>query len=175
VFLQVLGEGFDPTPRLHISIPGRKRNGFWLAIHPGSGSERKNWPQDRWRTLLLSLCTQTDLRFLLIGGEAEQGRLQRLASHLPAERFEIADDWPLPELAAAITRCAFFIGHDSGIGHLAAALGLPGLILWGPSNPVIWRPRSDKMQLLQAPNGLAQLAESTVEKALFRLFPALDF
>jgi heptosyltransferase-2 len=44
---------------------------FWLAAHPGSGSDRKNWPEDRWSELLRRLSDGSDLRVLLVGGEAE--------------------------------------------------------------------------------------------------------
>ena len=56
----------------------------WLALHPGSGSELKNWPEDRWSALMRQLSAETRLRFLLLGGEAEGDRLNRLASVVSA-------------------------------------------------------------------------------------------
>jgi heptosyltransferase-3 len=63
----------------------------------------------------------------------------------------------LAQLAHRLRQCAAFIGHDSGISHLAAALGLPGLILWGDTQEEIWRPASEKMIVLRHPSGLASL------------------
>ena len=58
-----------------------------------------------------------------------------------------------------------FVGHDSGITHLAAAVGLRGLALWGESNDVVWRPRGDQFQVVKHPGGLAALPpESVMEK-----------
>ena len=101
------------------------------ALHPGSGSERKNWPEAKWSELLQYLMQATRMQVLLIGGEAEGERLQRLAAALPPRRCRVAQSLPLTELAALLGQCALFVGHDSGISHLAAAVGLPGLILWG--------------------------------------------
>jgi len=68
----------------------------------------------------------------------------------------------LPELAQMLQQCAGFIGHDSGISHLAAAVGLPGLILWGETAEEIWRPPSDKMLVVRHADGLADLPVSSV-------------
>jgi ADP-heptose:LPS heptosyltransferase len=154
--------GADPCPRL--VVPGRVEpgEGKCLALHPGSGSDKKNWPEPNWNQLLQTLAQTTRWNFLLIGGEAEGARCQRLAAILPHGRAVIAQDLPLTELAAKMKSCAAFIGHDSGITHLAAALDLPGLALWGPSAETTWRPRSEKIRLLRDPRGLAHLPVQTV-------------
>ena len=96
----------------------------WLALLPGSGSEEKNWPEEKWAQLIAHLARAASLRFLIVGGEAEGNQLERLAAPLPPERCRIARSLPLPELGVLLQRCAGFIGHDSGISHLAAAVGL---------------------------------------------------
>jgi hypothetical protein len=48
-------------------------------------------------------------------------------------------------------------------------MGLPGLVLWGPTNPTVWRPYSDRFRLLAAENGLANLAVETVVAETLRL------
>ncbi len=134
----------------------------WLAVHPGSGSEGKNWPEARWTELLQSLARTMVWQFLLVGGEAEEGRLERLARALPESRIERARNLALPELARRLAACAAFLGHDSGITHLAAAVGLPGLVLWGDSAEAVWRPLSEDMKILREPGGLAQLPVARV-------------
>ncbi|HTH46932.1 MAG TPA: glycosyltransferase family 9 protein [Candidatus Limnocylindria bacterium] len=150
----------DPQPRLELPTPAPPATTRTLAVHPGSGGERKNWPEASWATLLQRLAATTDRTFLLVGGEAEGEGLERLAAGLPPGRVSIARSLPLPELALRLRACAGFLGHDSGISHLAAALGLPGIVLWGPSNATVWRPRSDRFELLTAPGG--DLASLTV-------------
>jgi heptosyltransferase III len=128
-----------------------------LALHPGSGSEKKNWPEAKWAILIERLINSTHWNLLLVGGEAEGERLQRLCAALPPARVRVAQSLPLAELARLLGNCAAFIGHDSGISHLAAALGLPGLVLWGETREEIWCPPSRKLVILRHPAGLAGL------------------
>jgi heptosyltransferase-3 len=150
----------DPRPRLAIAADRVKTN--CLALHPGSGSERKNWPECAWGELLQLISVNSNIAVLLVGGEAEGSRCQRLAAALPAGRTEIAQDLPLVTLARKMKSCAGFIGHDSGISHLAAALDLPGLVLWGETSETTWRPVSDRVELIRDPRGLAHLPVQVV-------------
>ncbi len=156
----------EPRPRLTLAMCKARLEGHWLAMHPGSGSEQKNWPETKWNELLQLLARTTEWRFLLIGGEAEGSRCQRLAADLPPGRAAIGQDLPLAELAGKMASCAGFIGHDSGITHLAAALDLPGLVLWGPTSETTWRPRSERIKIIRAPGGLAHLPVETVFAAV---------
>lgn len=140
-----------------------------VALHPGSGGASKNWPEARWLELLRRIAGETNWRVLLVGGEAEGERVQRLAPQMPADRLTIACNEPLPELARRFTACRAFLGHDSGITHLAAASGLCGLALWGTTREEIWRPRSERFELLRAERGLDQLEPDAVFDAVARL------
>jgi heptosyltransferase-2 len=154
----------DPVPRLGLrSTPGDQRV---LALHPGSGSERKNWPEARWSKLLFWLVRETPMHLLLVGGEAEGGRLERLAGALPATRIEVARSLPLPELAMRLQPCAGFVGHDSGITHLAAALGLPCVVLWADTREEIWRPQGERVLVLRDTTGLHGLSVERVAAEL---------
>lgn len=144
-----------------------------LALHPGSGSETKNWPEAGWAELLQHLVNKTNLDLLLVGGEAEGERLQRLAAALPPARTRVAQSLPLTELARQLQTCLAFVGHDSGISHLAAALGLPGLILWGNSVQEIWRPQGDNIVILKPARGLGTLAAHRVIPALMNILDAV--
>ena len=135
---------------------------FCLAVHPGSGSERKNWPEARWAELFHRLRGSSALRLLLVGGEAEGDRLDRLAGMWPEDRLEVARDLPLPDLAHRLAGCDGFVGHDSGITHLAAAVGLPGVVLWGDTAESVWRPPSPRMRIVRHPAGLAALEVARV-------------
>lgn len=161
VFLQPLEKlaiyDADPVPRL--SVPAANENCGSIAAHPGSGSEKKNWPEEKWSELLLRLPG----RILLVGGEAEGERLDRLRRRLPEDRVRTAQSQPLAQLAAQLSGCRGFIGHDSGITHLAAALGVPTLALWGPSNERIWRPLHPQATILKCAEGLENL---TVDQVL---------
>lgn len=155
----------DAAPRLPLAgVPNG--SGRWLAVHPGSGSESKNWPEPAWAELLGRLALESSWRILLVGGEAEGDRLTRLAARLPADRVSVMRQRPLDEVARRLAACERFVGHDSGITHLAAAVGCPCLVLWGPSNLDLWRPRGAGITVLRAPTGLAELGVDTVRETL---------
>jgi heptosyltransferase-2 len=144
----------DPVPRLRIENTLTREH--QLALHPGSGSEKKNWPEANWRELIQKLAGSP---LLLVGGEAEEGRLERLAKAAPCE---IARSLPLAGLAARLSACSLFVVHDSGISHLAAAVGTPTIVLWGDTNDAVWKPGGDVRVL----KGLADIAVDKVLNAV---------
>jgi len=154
----------DATPRLEVvrAFETTAGTGRWLAVHPGSGSESKNWSESKWLELLQQVVKSTALHLLLVGGEAERGRLELLAGALPATRLKLMQNTALPELAQWLASCAGFMGHDSGISHLAAAVGVRSLILWGNTNEAVWRPRGRELTILRDSKGLAHLSVEVV-------------
>jgi ADP-heptose:LPS heptosyltransferase len=161
----------EAVPRLEVgrAFETTVATGRWLAAHPGSGSGKKNWPEAKWLELLTHLMQTTTLKLLLVGGEAERERLGRLEAALPGTRIKVMRSAPLPELAQWLASCVGFVGHDSGISHLAAAVGLPALILWGDTEETIWRPRGRHMTILRDANGLEGLSTGVVINHLERL------
>ncbi len=161
----------DAVPQLGIerAFETTIGTGRWLGVHPGSGSENKNWPESKWRELLQYLMRATTLNILLVGGEAERERLERLAATVPPTRLKLMQSAPLPELARWLASCVAFVGHDSGITHLAAAVGLRSLILWGESAEAIWRPRGREMTILRDAHGLRNLSVAVVINHLEQL------
>lgn len=158
--------GADAVPRLNLASKRQPDAGGTLAIHPGSGSEKKNWPEERWQELLKLVANGKNWHVLLVGGEAEGERLQRLATLIPIERLMVANNKPLPELAQKLALCDAFLGHDSGISHLAAAVALPGVALWSETNECIWRPLGPPFALLRDERGLAHLESNRVLDAV---------
>ena len=157
----------DPVPRLPIErlrVPANQ-----IAIHPGSGSEAKNWPEENWLEFVTRLLGRANINVLLVGGEAEGDRLKRLAAGLPAERCEIAQSLPLADLAQFLQSCVAFVGHDSGISHLAAALGLPCLILWADTVEEVWRPQGERVMVFRSTSELKNLSVEKVTREFARV------
>jgi heptosyltransferase-3 len=138
-----------------------------IAIHPGSGSHDKNWPLDKWIRLFSQANGFENLeRLLVISGEADQTQTEQLKHEWKNRDVRFATNLPLPELAAILER-AIFIGHDSGISHLAAAAGANCILLFGPTNPDVWAPANENVQILRAPNGkLRDLSVELVKAAI---------
>ena len=146
-----------------------------VAIHPGSGSDQKNWPLENWIALFsengeLSVGKCSSL--VIISGEADNAQVGQLELEWGRRGVRFAKNLPLPQLAGVVER-SIFIGHDSGISHLAAAAGANCILLFGPTNPDVWAPKNNNVQVLQAPNGsISDLKIEQVEAALARLSTA---
>ncbi len=144
-----------------------------IALHPGSGSPRKNWPLEDWTALGHWLAAhETHPRLLLIGGEADHTQLAALSAAWRDAEVLLARHLALPQLAAVLEYCRLFIGHDSGISHLAAAAGTPCVLLFGPTDPAIWAPPNAGVQVVQAP--LDDLSELTVRSVCSAVAKALE-
>lgn len=133
------------------------------AFHIGSGSPSKNWPAGHWAQLASTLARNHD-SLLAITGEAENHALPAaFLTGYDGPEILIAKGEPLPILAALLARCATYYGHDTGISHLAAAVGTPSTVLFGPTDPAIWAPRGPHVRVIRAPGGdLAALAPDAV-------------
>jgi heptosyltransferase-2 len=140
-----------------------------ITFHPGSGSEKKNWPETKWAGLIQQIIATTRWNLLLVGGEAEGERLRRLAAVLPPARCSIAQGLPLAELARRIQSGAAFVGHDSGITHLAAAVGLPCVILWADTLEEVWRPQGERLVVLKEITGVQAISVEKVMNELHKL------
>jgi heptosyltransferase-3 len=138
-----------------------------IAIHPGSGSQAKNWPLENWISLFSPSSRSADAeRLVVISGEADEAGTERLEREWRDQNACFAKNLPLPHLAAVLERSIFF-GHDSGISHLAAAAGADCILLFGPTDPNVWAPTNENVRVLSAPDGrLSDLQIEMVEAAL---------
>jgi ADP-heptose:LPS heptosyltransferase len=113
----------DGVPR--IRCDESKEN--FAVIHPFSGSPRKNWPIAKFRAMAARLERVMPVRWCAGAEDPPIGGAVR-----------IDDLW---ELARWLARARLYVGNDSGITHLAAAVGTPVLALFGASDPRVWAPR----------------------------------
>lgn len=149
----------------------RHKSVIRFAIHPGSGSSKKNWSVHKWGVLGLRLIDAfPGAELILVGGEADDDALQKIKRCWPADRFREARDLALPLLAAILRECDLFCGHDSGVSHIAGAVGVRSLLLFGPTDPLVWAPANSTVRVVVAPGGsLEQLSESEVRAVLWEL------
>jgi ADP-heptose:LPS heptosyltransferase len=148
--LAILGiTSIDTVPRLTASAPIRSMNR--LAIHPGSGSRNKNWPLGRWSELLRELMPSFD-EILLISGEADTGIFEAVRPLIPATKLRLCANRSLWDLVSELSQATLFIGHDSGVTHVAAATGVPTVALFGPTDPTIWAPNGDHVVVITSPD-----------------------
>ena len=144
----------DRIPRLPVGGSGSTKRG--IALHAGSGSPRKNWPQARFEELSAMLAERGESVAWIIG-PAEEDRSPRSSE-------EVWKSLPLAELAERIARRRLFVGNDSGVSHLAAAAGCPTVALFGASDHRVWSPRGPRVRVLASPSG--RMEDITVENVL---------
>jgi len=133
----------DPgDPREQPQTTASETPGPTVALHPGSGSHAKNWAFARFQALAGELQRRGE-RIAWIVGPAEEG----LALEVPGTVWR---DLPLANLCAKLSTCRLYVGNDSGVTHLAAAVGAPTLALFGPSDPRIWAPKGRQVRILKA-------------------------
>jgi heptosyltransferase III len=119
----------DGIPRIECAV----ERGDYAVIHPFSGSARKNWPLEKFRALAKKLERVMPVRWC--AGEDDP----------PLAAAVRIDD--LYELACWLAKARVYIGNDSGITHLAAAVGTPVLALFGPTDPEVWAPRGPHVRV----------------------------
>jgi ADP-heptose:LPS heptosyltransferase len=132
----------DPEPA-RIRFPARRTGLFRALIHPGSGGRGKCWPLDRFVAVAGTLA-QCEAIWMLGPAEVEEARRVQVC----AESLLVEED--LVNAAEAMSGCDFYIGNDSGMTHLASALGLPTVAIYGTTDPYIWRPLGEQV-LVVAP------------------------
>ena len=139
--VQVLPQDLAAAAR-RLSDHGLTAGRFALLL-PGSGSAQKNWPAVKFAELARRLKPRVAAAIAL--GPAEAG----LASSFAETGCAILTGMDLGELAGIAAGASLFVGNDSGVSHLAAAAGAPGIALFGPTDPARWRPLSQSVRVLR--------------------------
>ncbi len=133
----------------------------FLAVHPGSGSPDKNWPADRFAAVARALSPSRP--WLLVVGPADEGA----AAVLDAKPdVVVARSLPPRVLGTVLRDAGCYLGHDTGVTHLAAGFGAPVLALFGPTDPATWAPVGRRVHVLRAPDEI--LDDLTVEEVVAR-------
>jgi ADP-heptose:LPS heptosyltransferase len=134
-YASCLGLDTPPPVRLDIAPSATAPD---VIIHPGSGGRHKVWPIEHFAAVT-DLLERRGLTVQWWTGPAEEDTVspRPMRSGL------------LPELAAELSGARLYIGNDSGITHLAAAVGCSAIAIFGPTNPAVWAPRGDHVRVVQ--------------------------
>jgi ADP-heptose:LPS heptosyltransferase len=158
---QLVRYGFSRSrsnPRLYLNESDREwARDFWnkrgvtqkerskvMILHPGSGSKRKVWPLDRFLRLARTLQDHPGSKMLIVLGPAEGPEVEKAFVETGSPAPILAKGLTSLQLASVMEGCRFFAGNDSGVSHLAAALGLPAVVVFGPTDQRVWAPRGEK-------------------------------
>ena len=147
-----------------------------IALHPGSGGSTKVWPPQRFAALGKILARESK-KLLIIQGPADEEVVHGVVAGLGGTPHLVVRDMPITQLAALLSHASLFVGNDSGVSHLAAALGVLTLALFGPTDPAVWAPRGDRAFYLKKGGSIDTIEVADVlsflqERKQFPLTPA---
>jgi ADP-heptose:LPS heptosyltransferase len=115
--------------------------GPWIAVAPGGGNNpklvmpQKRWPKEQMSELVARLVEREKATVFLLGDRTERALLEGLAERSPHQVVLLAGELSLRETAQLIEKCRLFIGNDSGLLHVSAAVGRPSVSFFGPTSP----------------------------------------
>ena len=160
-------QGVHPQPRIDVPLDVRRRAEAalaemqiqptrFLAIHPGSGSVQKNWPVGRFAEIAGRAARRGVANLWLLGpAEIERG------IEIPAgAATAVLEDPDLPLAAGILMSAMLYVGNDSGISHLAGAVGTPSVVLFGPSDARLWRPGGAHVHVILTTAACAPCADA---------------
>jgi ADP-heptose:LPS heptosyltransferase len=105
----------------------------YIAMAPGAKWPDKRWPIEHYTKLARRLVHGHGYRLLLLGDEHDRDAVAAIAENVGDMCVDITGRTGLIEGAAYLQRCSGFVGNDSGLAHLAEAVGLPVVVLYGPT------------------------------------------
>jgi heptosyltransferase III len=153
-----LGAPIAEIPRAKLVTAAR--TGPCAVIHPVAATPAKTWRTEGFLEVARHLKSSgSDVIF--IGGPADDLS--------PFRAFRTLAGAPLAEIKSLLASASIFLGNDSGPAHMAAAFGIPSVVLFASSDPAIWGPWRTPSQVIAAPAGIAQVRVEQVLEALTRL------
>ena len=136
---------------------GPARAGDYAVMHPAASAPQKTWPAQKF----LALARQLKLETIFIAGKGEDLS--------PFREFRRLAGAPLSEVKSLLSRAALFIGNDSGPAHMAAALQVPSVVIFGASDPEIWGPWKAPAEVIVARHSIERVELREVLGAVERL------
>ena len=137
-----------------------------IVFHPGSGSEKKNLAPKFWINLInMRELALFEKRVLLLG-PAEEKHYRVFSHNLSGLGIEIVISPQSEKLLSLLKAASLYLGHDSGITHVAALLGLPTIALFKNSNPLQWAPLGPDVTVITNPVSPEQISGSIKEKVI---------
>ncbi len=123
----IRGNGIDPARPI-------------ICVHPGARWWFKSWPPERFAALADRIQQATSAPVLILGGDQDRQVVSQIQTGMRAHARNLVGSTDLPVLAGVLKRASLMVSNDNGPMHMAAALGVPVVGLFGPSDPAVWGP-----------------------------------
>jgi heptosyltransferase III len=131
-------------------------SGDFVCFHPGSARAEKFWEPARWAEAIDHCATQTGMSCVLTGGRSpvEQSQIAAIKRIARSKPLDLSGKTNLLTLAALVRKARLLVTVDSAPMHFAAAWNTPQIVLFGPTNPFHWHPRTETAIVLMGESGL---------------------
>lgn len=120
-----------------------------VIIHPGSGSQKKNWPPECFAELAYRVQQRTSNTPVFVEGPADAAVAKTIRRDPRVQGYSWITCPGLSALIGLLSSARAYIGNDSGVSHLAGAVGTPSLVLFGPTDPGQWRPLGPSVRIVK--------------------------
>lgn len=131
---------------------GARAGGRRIAIAPGAAfGAARCWPVERFAALADRAAAELNADVVLVGSAADRETAERIAKAMRGKPILLTGQTTIGELPATLRVCHAFVGHDSGAMHVAAAVGVPVIGIFGPTNPEATAPLSDRLTVVREP------------------------
>lgn len=144
-----LGVPQTEIPRARLFAPDSGITKPYAVLHPFASAPEKAWPAERFVAIARQL-QQSELEPAFLSGPGDDAH--------PFSEFRVFHNAPLSEVKSIVAGAHLFIGNDSGPAHIAAAFGIPVVVLFGPSNPVTWAPWRTESRVLTSSAGMSGIS-----------------
>ena len=121
----------------------------FIVMHPGSGSLQKCANSSLLQELVRRLKQIQKMTLVILQGPADEQPVNNLIDGMSPEDYCLVRDESLLTVASLLSQAALYIGHDSGITHLASSFGIPCIALFGPTDPDQWAPRGSNVSVIR--------------------------
>jgi heptosyltransferase-2 len=133
-----------------LSSEGVGKDDFLLGLSPGAAyGPAKRWPLDRFAAIGDRAVQRWGARVVLVGSAGERDLCRRLAETMKHRPLDLCGRTTLGEAMALIGACRFFVTNDSGLMHVAAALDVPMVAVFGSTDPSATGPRSRNASIVR--------------------------
>ena len=141
-----------------------ERRRDYAVIHPGSGGRPKLWAPEKWAAVISALWP---LEFVLTCGPADDEVANDVLARVAGRSRVVAvRGRPVTTLAGVLAGAKLYLGCDSGVTHLAAALGVPTVAVFGPTDPQVWAPRGPNVRVVVGRGATRSVAVANVLDAV---------
>lgn len=158
-----MGVEHQEIPRARLFVTPARRPRPYAVLHVGAAEPSKQWPPERFAEVARWLRDSEALEPILVAGPGERAWLRG------NEEIAAFDNPSLEELMALLAGAELFLSNDSGPAHVAAAFGVPCVVVFGSSNSKVWYPWRTAHRVVESDKGISEVDVEAVRQAAVNL------